>query len=234
MENKVLLIDDNPSDRLIVRKLVEKAGLMAAEAGDAAEAMKAMESEEINYTLFVVDLQMPKVTGLELVKRLRAMEKHKQTPILILSGKNRPVDVQLAINSGANDYVVKPVDLQIMEQKIQLLSKGSSEKWASYDLPEDQRYTTAGFLATSLSVNEVSATVAMPVDLPVEYCLTLTLDILAAKGMGSIISKIESKTKDPKLGFVYKVNFVGLTEADRKKIRLCCREIYASAKAGKA
>lgn len=224
-EKRVLLVDDNPSDRMIVKALLAKSGLMATEAADAHEALETLNDETLEFALFVIDLQMPKVSGHELVKRLRRMERTKKTPILIMSGRNRPIDIQTSIMVGANDYIIKPMDLQILEEKVDRLTKGSSGQWNLYEVPKPVQVAEASILISILKINELGAEVRMSFEMPKDHTFTFTFDPLGQKGLKECLAKVESVVKTPE-GFAYKISFVGLTEADRKKIRLTCREFW--------
>ncbi len=115
-EKRVLIVDDNPSDRKIVKLVAEKNGFLATEVDEGFKALEALNEQK--FSLFIVDLQMPRMPGLQLVRRLRGQPEYKTTPILIMSGRNRPVDVQSAVQSGATDYIVKPMDILVLEEKI--------------------------------------------------------------------------------------------------------------------
>ena len=222
-ERRILLVDDNASDRLIAKVVAEKCGYIATEASDGFQAIAAMEEQE--FGLFLIDLQMPKMPGLQLVQRLRRMEAAKKTPILIMSGRNRAVDVQAAVQSGANDYIVKPMDIQVLEEKLRRLGAGASSDWKLYEVPEPRQQAQATMFLNVLSLNELGADLLMSLDLPLEHAFALNMDVLLEKGLKDLIVKIESKKKEAR-GFLYRVRFVGATEADRKKIRLSCRDLW--------
>lgn len=222
-EKRMLLVDDNPSDRKIIKLVAEKSGFLVSEAADGFQALEALTDQ--TFTLFVVDLQMPRMTGLQLVRRLRGLPEFKKTPILISSARNRPIDVQTAVQNGATDYVVKPMDIQVLEEKINRLSAGAAPDWKMYDLPENLRFAQAGVFVHALAINEIGAWVSTPLVLPAGFSFSISLDLLAAKGLPQVLAKIEKSEKTQE-GFRYLVQFIGLTEADRKKIRLSCREIW--------
>ena len=224
-EKRVLLVDDNPSDRKIVKLVAEKNGFLATEADDGFQALEALTDQ--NFSLFIVDLQMPKMPGLQLVRRLRSQALLKTTPILIMSGRNRPVDVHSAVQSGATDYIVKPMDIQVLEEKIKRLSSSGSQDWKRYGIPEGLRTSQAGLFMNTLSINELGAEIVTPLSLPVGYSFMFSLDILSAKGLKNALAKVEKVIKREQ-EFVYTVEFIGLTEADRKIIRLCCRDLWVS------
>lgn len=222
-DKRILVVDDNPSDRLIVKRLADKLKCLTHQASGVFEAMD--ELEEMDFNLLIVDLQMPKHSGLQLVQRVRRMERFRTTPILIMSGRNRPHDVQSAIQTGANDYIIKPVDLQVLEEKITRLTQKSTGTWKSYPVPSELSAATVGLSANILMINEVAAEVWTTQKFEVENTFTLTLDLLINRGLAPCVVKIEA-VRPEKTGYVYSLRFIGLTEADRKKIRLLCRDLW--------
>lgn len=229
-ERRVLLIDDNPSDRLIAKAVSEKCNFVVDEAVDGVAALsKLNENFDLLYSLIIVDLQMPKIPGLDLVRRLRKIDRLKSVPILIMSGRNRPVDVQMAVGAGANDYIIKPMDLEILREKIERNTSKVSTTWKSYEVPGDLGRSQMSLLAYIASLNEIGADVRSDFALQVGDSFMLNSELLGNRGLKQILCKVESKSTD-KAGPIYKVNFIGLTESDRKKIRLCCRELWVSSK----
>ena len=97
MGNYVLVVDDNPSDQKMAKLLIEKEGFIAILASDAHEAIDKLD--EVDFKLFVIDIQMPKISGLDLLKRLKRMNSYKDIPALIMSGRNSPEDVKRAIQT---------------------------------------------------------------------------------------------------------------------------------------
>lgn len=222
-EKRVLLVDDNPSDRKIVRTVTERNGFLATEVEDGFKALEALNEEQ--FALFIVDLQMPKMPGLQLVKRLRSNPDLAKTPILITSARNRPVDVVSAVQTGANDYIVKPMDIQVLEEKINRLSKGAGADWKLYQVPEESRTTQVGLFMQTMALNEIGAEVVSNMNLPMNTTFTYNFDLLNMKGLKDTLVKVE-KARPGKDGTVYTVQFIGLTDVDRKKIRLCCRDLW--------
>jgi two-component system OmpR family response regulator len=103
MPRTVLLVDDDPHIRQVLVFAFGKAGMDAIEATDGEEALaKAAEHAP---DLIVLDINMPRMDGLEVCRRLRA---EGQVPILFLSSRDDEIDRVLGIELGGDDYVVKP------------------------------------------------------------------------------------------------------------------------------
>ncbi|MBX9663385.1 response regulator transcription factor [Novosphingobium sp.] len=101
---KVLLVDDDPHIRQVLAFAFAKAGMSTEEAIDGEAALAAVAAAVPD--LVVLDINMPRMDGLEVCRRLRAMD--CAVPILFLSSRDEEIDRVLGIELGADDYVVKP------------------------------------------------------------------------------------------------------------------------------
>jgi two-component system, chemotaxis family, chemotaxis protein CheY len=86
------------------------------QAGDGKEAWDILESQPID--LIIADWNMPKMTGLELLKMIRSSDTHKMIPFLMLTGKVEKENIIEAVNAGATNYVVKPFTAEIISNKL--------------------------------------------------------------------------------------------------------------------
>lgn len=100
---QVLVVDDDPHIRQLLVFAFQKAGLTAREAEDGEAALAAIAAEAPD--LVVLDINMPKLDGLEVCRRIRAQG---DLPILFLSSRDDEIDRVLGIELGGDDYVVKP------------------------------------------------------------------------------------------------------------------------------
>jgi two-component system OmpR family response regulator len=103
MTHKILLVDDDAHIRQLLAFALGKAGMKTSEAGDGEEALKAVERDRPD--LIVLDINMPRMDGLEVCRRLRA---EGDLPILFLSSRDDEIDRVLGLELGGDDYVVKP------------------------------------------------------------------------------------------------------------------------------
>lgn len=101
---RVLLVDDDPHIRQLLAYAFGKAGIATAEAGDGEDALASLAEQLPD--LVVLDINMPRMDGLEVCRRLRASD--CTVPILFLSSRDDEIDRVLGIELGADDYVVKP------------------------------------------------------------------------------------------------------------------------------
>jgi len=115
MEKKhILVVDDQPTMRLMLRKFLEPAGHRVSEAKDAATALALASSDPPDVVL--LDLKMPGCSGHEILKKLKA-DKTFKSPVMVLTGQTDWQSVDACIAEGADAYMAKPVT------RDQLLSK---------------------------------------------------------------------------------------------------------------
>ncbi|MDY8022999.1 response regulator transcription factor [Paenibacillus polymyxa] len=114
MSQHILLIEDDLSIAEMLLKALTKEGYSLTTAYDGEEGLLAFERH--TYDLVLVDLMMPKVDGMEVIRRIRT---HSAVPILIMSAKDSDVDKALGLGFGADDYVAKPFSMLEMTARIQ-------------------------------------------------------------------------------------------------------------------
>jgi two-component system OmpR family response regulator len=103
MTHKILVVDDDAHIRQVLTFALGKAGMETAEAGDGEAALAQVEREKPD--LVVLDINMPRMDGLEVCRRLRSSG---DLPILFLSSRDDEIDRVVGLELGGDDYVVKP------------------------------------------------------------------------------------------------------------------------------
>ena len=131
MSKIILLVEDNPDDELLTRRALKKnnIGNKVVAARDGVEALDylfgtgAYEGRDLSVMPQVVllDLKLPKIDGLEVLKRLRGDERTSLLPVVILTSSKEQQDLVDGYGYGANSYIRKPVDFaQFVEAVRQL------------------------------------------------------------------------------------------------------------------
>ena len=110
---KVLVVDDVPLNVLLIKKMLSQYTFKLQTANSGQAALDAIAKDKPD--LLLLDLMMPGIDGFEVIRRLRADEKTKTLPIIILSALNSEADIVKGFKLGANDFINKPV---IMERLI--------------------------------------------------------------------------------------------------------------------
>lgn len=122
---EVLLVDDDSCSREILKTLLEELGLEKIHEEEQGEkGLNALHKEGSRYDLVLCDWNMPGMTGLELLKTIRTEERFKSLPFIMVTGVGDVQNIQEAIQSGVSDYVVKPIDIAVLETKIEKIVNG--------------------------------------------------------------------------------------------------------------
>ncbi|WEK57168.1 MAG: response regulator [Candidatus Brevundimonas phytovorans] len=113
----VLVVDDYKSMVRIVRGMLNQLGFVNVDdAPDGAAAMALLK--EKTYGLVLSDWNMQPVTGLELLKQVRAEERTRKTPFVMVTAEAKVENVIAARQAGVNNYVIKPFTLAVLKQKL--------------------------------------------------------------------------------------------------------------------
>lgn len=119
----ILLVEDNPDDeRLTIRAL--RRGNLVNElliARNGEEALSLLFSLEQLPCVVLLDLKLPKVDGLEVLRRIRANEQTRLLPVVVLTSSSEDRDIVESYNLGANSYVQKPVDFSQFTDSVRQL-----------------------------------------------------------------------------------------------------------------
>jgi two-component system response regulator len=121
-EVEILLVEDNMSDAELTIRALKKNHMVnnMVHLKDGAEALDFIFGQgeyagrpmESTPKVILLDLKMPKINGLEVLEKLKADERTKKIPIVVLTSSKEDPDIQLCYSLGVNSYVVKPVDFE--------------------------------------------------------------------------------------------------------------------------
>ena len=115
----LLLVDDSISIRKVIAMMLEKAGYKVDVAVDGVEAMEKLSNKP--YTLLITDLEMPRMHGYELIAEVKGNQEMQQMPIVVMTSRAGEKHQNKAIELGADDYIVKPVDEETLLNSIRKL-----------------------------------------------------------------------------------------------------------------
>ncbi len=109
MKFKILVVDDDPNMRVLLRQMLALRGFDVVEAEDGLDALAKVEEAEPD--VVVLDVMMPDMDGITVCKRLRQQPKTANLPIIMLSGKVHPEAIKEGLMAGADKYLRKPIPL---------------------------------------------------------------------------------------------------------------------------
>jgi two-component system chemotaxis response regulator CheY len=114
---KILVVDDFTTMRKVVRNLLKQGGYEnVVEAEDGVSALRAIKSQKIDF--IISDWNMPNMTGIELLKAVRADAEISATPFLMVTAEALQDNVIAAVKAGVSNYIVKPFTAEVLSEKI--------------------------------------------------------------------------------------------------------------------
>jgi CheY-like chemotaxis protein len=122
MGERVLIVDDNPTNLKLVAYLVKAKGYEVDTAPDADAALVAIDANRPRVIL--MDLQLPGIDGLELTRRLKADPATRDIAIIAVTAYAMKGDQEKAFEAGCDDYVTKPIDTRALPELIAKYAKG--------------------------------------------------------------------------------------------------------------
>ncbi len=135
----LLIVDDNETNRDVLSRRLQRHGYTVVGAASGREALDLVDAQP--FSLLLLDIEMPGMSGLEVLQTLRRRYSAAELPIIMVTARQESSDVVEALGLGANDYVAKPIDLPITLARIQTQL---SRKQAEAALQEsEERYALA-------------------------------------------------------------------------------------------
>lgn len=122
---KILVVDDMKTMRLIMKKTLKDLGFASIEDADDGTTAWAMIEQAASsgtpYQLILSDWNMPKLPGIELLKKVRGHDSVKETPFLLVTAESEKEQVMEAIKMGVNQYITKPFTPNTVKEKLEVV-----------------------------------------------------------------------------------------------------------------
>jgi len=116
---KILVVDDSSTMRRIIVNTLSRLGYKdVVQGADGQEAWDALQANP-DVEVVITDWNMPNMNGLELVKKIRAEDKYKLVPIIMVTTEGGKTEVITALKAGVNNYIVKPFTPQVLKEKLE-------------------------------------------------------------------------------------------------------------------
>lgn len=125
MENRILHVEDNPDDVMLMNLAFNRAGIPARlhVVNDGDEAIAALKNETgMPPVCVLLDVKLPRVSGLEVLAWIRNQPKLKRLPVILLTSSSQTADINRAYDLGANSFLVKPADLDSLTQLVKTVA----------------------------------------------------------------------------------------------------------------
>lgn len=123
MNVKILIVDDEPGQQQLLRYNIEKSGFDVLLADNGNDALNIVD--EVNPDLIVLDWMIPEASGIDICYELRSRPETRNLPILMVSARGEDVDLAMALDAGADDYITKPFSPRELIARIKSLLRRS-------------------------------------------------------------------------------------------------------------
>jgi len=117
---KALVVDDSKAVRMILGRALKEIGYEVSEAGDGKQALELIAQDKAGTGLVLADWNMPEMNGLDLLKRLRQDKELDSLVVVMVTTETDLDQMTMALEAGANEYVMKPFTKEILMGKLQL------------------------------------------------------------------------------------------------------------------
>lgn len=126
MNQRILIIEDDNDIREVLKLQLELKQYAPIVASSYIDAQKYFKDKDIS--LFLIDRMLPDSSGLDICKLLRSSEIHAKTPIILITAMAEPENIVEGLDSGANDYITKPFDINILHARVRAQIRQSTPK----------------------------------------------------------------------------------------------------------
>jgi CheY-like chemotaxis protein len=116
LSGTILIVDDNQLNRLFIKKIAQDMGLSVEEADNGKLALELLKIEK--FDLVLLDIKMEGMSGVELLQTIRADDKFKSLPVMMMSAVDDLATIKQCLNMGAVDYLSKPFDINLVQSRI--------------------------------------------------------------------------------------------------------------------
>ncbi|MET0274290.1 MAG: response regulator [Phenylobacterium sp.] len=155
---RLLIVDDVEENRDILKRRFARLGYATAEAKDGETALEMIEAEAWDCVL--LDVMMPGIDGLEVLRRVRETRSETELPVIMVTAKSASEDVVEALLMGANDYVTKPVDMEVAGARVEMQLRRKRAEDHSRAAYRELEHTLLGLKGAVVQAQNKSAVLA--------------------------------------------------------------------------
>jgi DNA-binding response OmpR family regulator len=122
LQRKCVIVDDDRTTRERLTDILERSGWLVSQAPSGLRLLSLLEVDRPDVIL--LDVAMSWINGFELCRAMKANTNYKNIPVVFISGRSAPADIETGLSCGAADYFVKPIDTQRLLERLRELSPG--------------------------------------------------------------------------------------------------------------
>jgi DNA-binding response OmpR family regulator len=120
LQRKCVIVDDDRTTRERLTEILERSGWLVSQAPSGLRLLSLLEVDRPDVIL--LDVAMSWINGFELCRAMKANTNYKNIPVVFISGRSAPSDIETGLSCGAADYFVKPIDTQRLLERLRELS----------------------------------------------------------------------------------------------------------------
>ena len=157
----ILVVDDQESNRDVLCRRLLRRGYRTREACDGTEALRMIKGED--YDLVILDVMMPGISGLAVLEQVRFTRSRADLPIIMATARDQSADIVEALRKGANDYVTKPIDFDMLGMIInaRLAGVARNEMWPKLAMLNDREIEALTWVARGKTSAEIADLVSL-------------------------------------------------------------------------
>jgi len=218
----ILVLDDNKNDLLMAKFVIKRLGYNPILLENPNYILETLKAYPIS--LIILDYEMPGMTGLDVLKKIKKSPSYAKIPVVMLTGNSTDTTVKSTVITGAKDYIVKPIDPTIFETKIAKIMKDDIESqknnWVEFEVQKNKNTEIRIYnFTTIVSIGEMSLTFNTNQDYPVGFTFFSDSKLFDELEIKNPALKVESSVKTDN-GYLVQCLMLGLSETELKKIRL--------------
>jgi len=130
---RILVVDDNEMNTDLLKRRLERRGFLVVTAQSGREALRILDQQPIDMVL--LDVMMPEMNGVEVLQAIRVTRSPTTLPVIMATAKSDNVDIVEALDKGANDYVTKPIDIDLLLARMRVHLRQSVRPSARSSVP---------------------------------------------------------------------------------------------------
>jgi DNA-binding response OmpR family regulator len=218
---KILIVDDQKTILITLEAILKQHGYLIFSATNSIDAFDKFNTEHID--LVVTDAIMPAgSSGYTLITSIRNSNKNNNVPIIMLTGKREKADVEKALLAGADDYIVKPIDPDILTVKIQNLIDKNSHNTEFVEAPVNA-VATVITKTEIITMSEIEIKLISNIQMTPGQIYKVTSDHFRKLGIESVSTRVAQCEKLSESTYKILAQFVGLTDKELSEVRLWIR-----------
>lgn len=217
----ILIVDDNSEIRVLIKTILDSYDFQTSIATNGKEVLHLLK-EGHKFDLILLDIMMESMDGYETLEYLKSIDTNVRPRVCFLTAKRERKDIGLALKLGADDYLTKPIDKELLVTKVFDLLTNNSPDIAFSQIPVSLEAKLGASKKTNGIITQISeAYLEIESDIPlkkndlIEVACHRLLNIFISETFYCRVVNIAGKS--PKI--LAKVSFVGLTESEKGNIR---------------